>query len=152
LTLELKVPPAAVFVIVLAVMRGAAALVPAAEFSLHHAGRFAALAAVVGIAIGIAGIIAFRRHGTTVHPMRPETASAVVDTGIYGHSRNPMYLGLSVLLAAWGLWLANGAALAMVPVFVAYLTRFQILPEERAMLGNFGEQYAGYMARVRRWL
>ena len=152
MTLELKVPPAAVFVIALAAMRGTAALVPAAEFSLHHAGRLAALAAVAGIAIGIAGIIAFRRHGTTVHPMRPETASVVVDTGIYRHSRNPMYLGLTVLLAAWGLWLANGAALALVPVFVAYLTRFQILPEERAMLRSFGEQYAGYMARVRRWL
>lgn len=152
MTLELKVPPAAAFLVVVAAMWGAAALLPAADFALYHARRLAAMTAVAGIAIGIAGIIAFRRHGTTVHPMRPETATAVVDSGIYRHTRNPMYVSLAALLAAWGIWLANGAALALVPAFVAYLARFQVVPEERAMLDKFGAQYAEYMSRVRRWL
>lgn len=133
-------------------MWAAPALAPGADFALHHAGRLATLLAVTGIAIGIAGIVALRRHGTTVHPMHPETATAVVDTGIYRHTRNPMYLGLAALLSAWGIRLANGVALALLPVFVAYLTRFQILAEERALLGRFGAQYADYMTRVRRWL
>jgi protein-S-isoprenylcysteine O-methyltransferase Ste14 len=133
-------------------MWGGSALLPGADFAIYHAGRLAALIAAAAIAIGIAGIIAFRRHGTTVHPMHPETASTVVETGIYRYTRNPMYLGLAALLAAWGVWLANGLALVLLPGFVACLTRFQILPEERAMLGNFGAQYADYMTRVRRWL
>jgi protein-S-isoprenylcysteine O-methyltransferase Ste14 len=72
--------------------------------------------------------------------------------GVYRWTRNPMYLGMAVLLLAWGLWLANGAALAVISLFVAYLNRFQIAPEERALQARFGDEFTAYRARVRRWL
>ncbi len=63
-----------------------------------------------------------------------------------------MYLGLTIVLIAWAVYLRNVAAVIPVPVFVAYMTQFQIKPEERAMLENFGSDYADYMAAVRRWI
>jgi len=63
-----------------------------------------------------------------------------------------MYLGLAVVLVGWSIYLANLAALLLVPAFVAYMTRFQIKPEERALLAKFGSSFADYMAAVRRWI
>ncbi|MPN42673.1 hypothetical protein SDC9_190230 [bioreactor metagenome] len=63
-----------------------------------------------------------------------------------------MYLGMLVLLLAWCVWLGNVAALLGPVLFVAYITRFQIIPEERILLAKFGEPYAQYLRRVRRWL
>ena len=84
--------------------------------------------------------------------MKPETASSIVTVGIYRFTRNPMYLGLAFALAGWAIYLANLAALLIVPIFVAYMTQFQIKPEERALLAKFGADFAAYMAAVRRWL
>ena len=63
-----------------------------------------------------------------------------------------MYLGLALVLAAWAMYLANLVALLVLPAFIAYMTRFQIKPEEEALLDKFGAEFALYMSRVRRWL
>ncbi len=63
-----------------------------------------------------------------------------------------MYLGLALALVGWAMYLANLAALLIVPAFVAYMTQFQIKPEERALLAKFGPDFATYMAAVRRWI
>jgi protein-S-isoprenylcysteine O-methyltransferase Ste14 len=63
-----------------------------------------------------------------------------------------MYLGIAFVLLGWAIYLANLAALLLVPAFVAYMTRFQIKPEERALLEKFGSNFADYMAAVRRWI
>ncbi len=84
--------------------------------------------------------------------MSPEKASKVVDTGIYAYSRNPMYLALLLVLLALASFLANIAVLFIIPVFIAYITRFQIIPEERALTNNFGRDYLDYTNRVRRWI
>ncbi|MEM7291268.1 MAG: isoprenylcysteine carboxylmethyltransferase family protein, partial [Pseudomonadota bacterium] len=72
--------------------------------------------------------------------------------GIYNFSRNPMYLGLSFVLTGFGLWLGNFAALFLVPCFVAYITRFQIIPEEEILHEKFGTEYVEYCERVGRWI
>ncbi|MGL5530066.1 MAG: methyltransferase family protein [Plesiomonas shigelloides] len=106
----------------------------------------------MGILLGIGGVIAFKRAQTTVNPLKPETASTLVVGGVYQYSRNPMYTGLALWLVAWALYLDSVIALAGVAVFVGYMTRFQIKPEERAMQALFGAQFELYKARVRRWL
>lgn len=111
------------------------------------------LLVLVGLAFDVAGLLAFRASRTTVNPLRPERASALVTRGVYRITRNPMYVGMAFLLLAWGIYLAHWPALLLGPAaYVLYLTRFQIVPEERALLALFGEEYRTYRARVRRWL
>ena len=150
--LELKVPPVAVFLLIGAAMWALARTIPAAAVSLSGASFIAAALALIGGALGVSAILRFRQHETTVHPNKPEKASAVVTTGAYRYTRNPMYLGLAFLLTAWAFKLGNVLSLACVALFIAYMTRFQIKPEERALLELFGETYSDYLGRVRRWL
>ena len=63
-----------------------------------------------------------------------------------------MYLGLLLILAAWGLFLANALVFLLLPVFIGYMNRFQIRPEERALAALFGQAFVAYTARVRRWI
>jgi protein-S-isoprenylcysteine O-methyltransferase Ste14 len=114
-------------------------------------GVVASLLLLAGIAVAIAGVLHFRRARTTVNPLRPEQATAMVTTGVYRWSRNPMYLGMLLVLAAWAAWLGSLLALAGLPLFVAYMARFQIVPEERALAARFPEEFARYAASVRRW-
>ena len=105
-----------------------------------------------GAAIGCAGIWSFRRARTTVNPWRPHGSSALVVSGIYRWTRNPMYLGLLLALAGWGLYLANIYSLLLAFAFIPYMNRFQIQPEERALEHAYGEGFIDYCRRVRRWL
>jgi protein-S-isoprenylcysteine O-methyltransferase Ste14 len=108
--------------------------------------------AIAGLVIALAGILAFQRVQTTINPTRPDSASSLVTTGIFRHSRNPMYLAMLLALLGWGVILGNLWSLAILPLFVAYMTRFQILPEERAMTEVFGSEFDEYRQKVRRWI
>ena len=92
------------------------------------------------------------RAGTTVNPIKPETAGSLVVSGIYRRTRNPMYLGFLLGLAGWAVFLSNALAFIFLPVFVLYLNRFQIRREERALASVFGKDFAAYQSKVRRWL
>ena len=102
--------------------------------------------------LGAAGVLAFLRARTTIHPHRPAHASALVTTGLYRYSRNPMYLALLLVLAGWAVALANGLAFLLLPGFVLSLDRLQIRPEERILRAKFGAAYEAYARSVRRWL
>ncbi|AKS43374.1 methyltransferase family protein [Wenzhouxiangella marina] len=106
----------------------------------------------LGLFVCLAGLRAFARVGTTVDPTRPEGASSLVVTGIYRFTRNPMYLGFVLLLAAWAFRLGSLWALVTVPLCMLWLSRFQIVPEERALRERFGADFDIYCRRVRRWL
>lgn len=149
---ELRIPPVALSLIFAVVMWASSTIFSVASFSLPGTSILAFAIAVVGGGIAVAGVYAFRQHSTTVNPMKPETTASVVTVGIYRITRNPMYLGLVFALVGWAIHLANFAALFLVPAFVAYMTRFQIKPEERALLAKFGPSFADYMAGVRRWI
>jgi protein-S-isoprenylcysteine O-methyltransferase Ste14 len=150
--LELKVPPVAVVLVIALAMWLASVVAPAFHVSLPWR-RGVALALVVsGVAIALSGVISFRRAKTTVNPLKPEAATALVESGIYRFSRNPMYLGFLVALLGWAAYLENVLAALPLPVFVLYMNRYQIVPEERALLACFGETYSVYAARVRRWI
>ncbi len=149
---ELKVPPPAVTLAVGLLMWGLARWLPMFEFALPWRRALAWAFVLVGIALMSACALQFRRAGTTVNPMTPAKTSALVDTGLYRFSRNPIYLADGLILVGWGIWLANAASLAAIALFVAYLDRFQIEPEERALHAAFGAGFDAYRARVRRWI
>jgi protein-S-isoprenylcysteine O-methyltransferase Ste14 len=121
---------------------------------LPAAWRPATLAVFVAAAatIGLRAVWSFRRARTTVNPLSPHTCTVLVTTGVFRFSRNPMYLALLLVLLGWGLFLANGFAVLLALAFVAYMNRFQIGPEERALQQVFGQAFAEYRRRVRRWI
>jgi len=111
-----------------------------------------AVVTYAAVSVGLAGVVAFRRARTTVNPLQPERASALVTGGIYRHTRNPMYLAVATMLLAWGLWLGNALGPLGAVLFVAWMDRLQIPPEERALAALFGEEFERYRRKVRRWL
>ena len=150
--LDLKVPPVAFVLICGVVMWAISTVCSAAAFALPGAPIVAVAFAFIGGGIIVAGGSAFWRRGTTVNPMTPETTKSIVSDGIYRFTRNPMYLGFVLILAGWAMYLANIYALLTLPAIVAYMTQFQIKPEERVLLAKFGPNYAEYTASVRRWV
>ncbi|MGL4497315.1 MAG: methyltransferase family protein, partial [Beijerinckiaceae bacterium] len=151
--LELKIPPPLV-------VAAAAGLLWLADLGWPGFGRPAAawrwagigILASAGLALDATAAWRFIRARTTILPMNPARTQALVTGGLYRFSRNPMYLGQTLLLAAFALWLGHAVGLIAVPAFMAYLTRFQIVPEERILAARFPADYAAYRARVRRWL
>jgi protein-S-isoprenylcysteine O-methyltransferase Ste14 len=107
---------------------------------------------LIGLYISIAGIVTFRRAKTTINPTKASTASSLVTTGVYRFTRNPMYLGLLLILLGWAVFLFNPVAFLFVPIFVLYINRFQIKPEEQVLSSLFGAEYIAYKGHVRRWL
>lgn len=150
--LELKIPPPVVALVAALAMWVAARMSGDAWAPEVVRPALAIALAGVGAAFDLSGLLAFRRAKTTVNPMRPQSTSAMVSSGIYGLTRNPMYLGLAFALGAWAVYLWSGWALLGPAAFAAYVTRFQIVPEERALAELFGADYTAYRARVRRWL
>ena len=150
--LELKVPPPMVALMTALGMWAVSRLTFAFELDAALRTAVAVVIALIGGAFDVAGIAAFRRARTTLNPMKPEAASSLVTGGIYRVTRNPMYVGLLFVLVAWAAFLWAPWAILGPVLFVAYMNRFQIGPEERALMGAFGEEYARYKAAVRRWL
>lgn len=112
----------------------------------------ALLVVLAGAAVCLAGVASFRRAGTTVNPLKPESASSLVVAGIYRHTRNPMYLGFAIILLGWCVFLGSALAVLGVAAFVLYIGRFQIRPEERALRELFGAEFEAFCGRVRRWV
>lgn len=150
--MSLKIPPLVMAVLAGALMYGLHRLRPA---PFDFPGRpvtvtllFSASFLVVALAVH-----RFRIGGTTVDPLHPEKASSLVTGGVYRLSRNPMYLGFTLALIAWGLHLSDILGVAAGPAgFVLWADRLQIVPEERALEARFGPAWREYRSRVRRWI
>lgn len=151
-SLELKVPPPILLAVIAFAMWVLARFTPHAGLPAGTALAAGGLLVVLGLALNLAGVLTVRRFKTTFNPMRPDTATSLVSTGLFAWSRNPMYLGFLVMLLGWAVCLSSPAALAGPVAFVLYINRFQIIPEERALSSLFGASFAEYKTRVRRWL
>lgn len=150
--LETRLPPPLLLLLLgIGLWQGAHAW-PALRFALPGAAWIGALLGLVGVALNLVPKWRFGQAGTTINPMRPQATQALVTGGLLARSRNPMYVGQVLVLAGWGLALRTGLVLPAVLVQVLWLTRLQIVPEERALQARFGEAYADYRRRVRRWL
>jgi len=151
--LELKIPPPIISLLTALVM-GALAAWSQAPLGLPLLGRSVVAAPLMAGAVSIF-LYSGRQlvnAGTTWRPGDPSQTTSLVVAGLYRFSRNPIYLAWLLALTAWGLLLNDGLALAPLPAFVLYMTRFQIIPEERALEKLFGDQYLNYKQQVRRWL
>lgn len=150
--LEHKIPPP-----IIGLLAGAAMwAITSVSWTLHIDANLriatGAIVALLGVIVAMVGSAAFKRAKTTVNPLHPESASSLVTSGIYRHTRNPMYVGMAAVLFGWAIYLAAPLAVLGVAAFVLYITRFQIIPEERALHSKFGAEFAEYQKRVRRWL
>ena len=150
--LALKVPPVAQVIITAAAMYGVSKMVPALTFSLNGSTALAVGLGVMGLSLGIMGVTQFRIAQTTPNPQALEQVSSLVTSGVYQYSRNPMYVGLVLILLGWAFYLSHFLAFVLLPIFILYMTRFQIQPEEQMMARKFGKTYQAYLNKVRRWI
>jgi len=100
----------------------------------------------------LAALVEFRRARTTMNPHRPQAASTLVTSGVFAWTRNPMYLGLAILLLGWAIRLGSLSPFAGPLLFIPLIRYVQILPEEHALRARFGADYDRYFRRVHRWL
>ncbi len=147
--LELRLPPVALWLLLTVPML-------ASRWPLSWPtplqGLLALLLGGAGALLILSAVLVMRQLHTTVHPQRPHETHTLVIHGPFRLSRNPIYLGLLLALLAVGLGLGSWLLLPLAAIFVAYLNRWQIAAEERAMAARFGPQFQRYCRRVRRWL
>ncbi|MEJ8474000.1 methyltransferase family protein [Roseibium algae] len=150
--MQLKVPPVFVFLVAAVLLVIGAMLLPVGAIAFPGQTLLAAITALTGLGIGVPPVRKFRSRQTTVNPMNPENATSLVTSGIYRFSRNPMYLGLMLILLGLALYIGSLTALVILPGFIWYMTELQIKPEEERLSEIFGIDYLDYRARVRRWI
>ncbi len=150
--LEHKIPPPIVGGTIGAAMWATARIAPALQIEDNLRFAIAGAFALLGLIVTTLGVIAFRQAKTTINPVNLEAASSLVTDGVYQHTRNPMYVGLTIALVGWAVYLAVPWVLLGPIAFVLFATRFQIIPEERVMSSKFGREYVEYQEKVRRWI
>lgn len=150
--LELKIPPLAIVIISAAVMYTCAVTSPHDAFiSSELRVALAVVAAIIAAAVALTALATFRRHQTTMNPLNPDNTTALVTTGIYAYTRNPMYLSMLVALLGWGFFLGQLSVAVGLVFYVAAITRLQIAPEERILRCKFGDSYSSYLNSSHRW-
>ncbi len=150
--MKLKIPPVVIFFISLGLSFGGYYAFPGLTYSFDYQTLLSRLFLAMGVLTAFSGIIAFRLKGTTVDPTNPDKASRLVTGGIYRYTRNPMYVGMALVLIGGIIRIGSPVSISGIFFFVWYLTAFQIKPEEEALFKLFGKEYEEYCSRVRRWL
>ena len=150
--MKLLVPPPFVASMFAALVWATNLVLPAGKVSFTGQAVLAAVFVVIGFAIAFTAGSAFRSASTQIDPRDPAKSEAIVTSGIFQYSRNPMYLGLALVLIGWSIWIGNAFSIALVWLFVWYISRFQIAPEEEALKAKFGAEYEAYLRKVRRWI
>ena len=108
---------------------------------------------ILAIVIAVVAVLSFKRAKTTVNHLKTENISSLVTRGIFSYSRNPMYVAMALSLFGLGVYMETSLFSAFWTVFfILYLTRFQIVPEEKLLIGLFGNEYKHYCKNVRRWV
>jgi protein-S-isoprenylcysteine O-methyltransferase Ste14 len=151
-TMNTLIPPPIVTATLAALMWWITQQLPKLQFHTMFNKPLAYLLILIALGLMLATVLEFWKLRTTVNPMKPGNTSKLATDGVMRLSRNPIYLGDAILLVAWSLWLGSPVALFVMPMFILYINRFQIDPEERALLAKFSTQYEGYCNLVRRWI
>jgi protein-S-isoprenylcysteine O-methyltransferase Ste14 len=149
--MKLWIPPAVVFLIFGALMYLLARFLPVGDFDFFGRDLLAITLTALAFLTGFLALYQFHRAKTSVNPMVPARASQLVTDGIYRFSRNPMYLAMLFILLALGLKLGNAFNTITAALYVAYMNKYQIIPEEEVLNKIFGKAYQQYCLQVRRW-
>lgn len=142
--------PPAILLVAIVLMLALHLVLPIGQVIVFPWRLIGAAPALLGVALNIWVDNLFRRADTTVKPFEP--TAALVPTGPFLVTRNPMYLGMVLLLGGIAIGLGSATPWLVIPVFVWVVTRRFIVAEERKLENAFGRQYLDYKARVRRWL
>ena len=113
---------------------------------------FGSIIIIFGIIMILSAIILFKKYQTTITPLNPSKATKLITDGIYKFSRNPMYLGLLLVLLGISFMINIIGGFLLIPLFILYLNLFQIIPEENAMVDLFKDEFLDYKKNVRRWI
>lgn len=154
-SLELKCPPPIVMIVsglvaTLASQRGFNFI----QQQAAHVGNliWPLVFIIAGICVALLGVKEFNQQQTTVNPLQPAKTTRLVTSGIFQLTRNPMYLGMLLVLLGWADLLDNFLAYSGALIFFSYISAFQIKPEEEVMKGKFNQEFSEYCSQVRRWL
>ena len=150
--MRLKTPPAVQLFISALLMWIISIYADNFRFIFKFNNELALFCLIIGGTIIVFGIVAFRKAETTVTPLHPDKASSLVTMGIYQYIRNPMYFGLLLILFSIGFYLHNLASMFVLPIYIWFISKYQIIPEEEALHKLFGQDYINYQDRVRRWI
>lgn len=151
-SLKLKIPPVIVFALVALIMYLIAERFEQGLIEIPFRKIILYFLFGTGALFGLVGVIQFIKNKTTVNPHSLTNTNVLVTSGFYSISRNPMYLGLLLLLLCFGVYLQNYFILIGVIIFILYMNEFQIKPEEEFLNEKFGEEYEKYKTNVRRWI
>lgn len=152
LDMKLKIPPVIVFFLGMGIMFACHYFKPDWSYQFSYQTIVSRMFLGLGVLSAFSGIIVFRMNGTTVDPRSPDKATFLVKNGIYRFTRNPMYLGMALVLIGGLIRIGNPLSILGLFFFVWFLTQFQIKPEEEALKELFGEEYKSYQRSVRRWI
>ena len=150
--MKLKIPPALQVAVFALLMWAVKKVTTTTHFTFEAQNLMSKLIFGIGVLIILVAVYSFKKSKTTVDPTAPEKASNLVIVGIYKISRNPMYLGMLLMLIAFALRLGSIYNIPFVILYVWYITKFQIKPEEKALAKLFGPTYLNYCNTVRRWI
>ena len=146
-----RIPPALVMLIFGGLMYVLDRYLPFGEFDFFGRMELAWFLFGLGMLVGFVAVVQFIMAQTSIDPLHPNKTSKLVTTGVYNYSRNPMYLGLLLILIAFGLKLGNAFNTLLAAGFVSYMNHFQIKLEEEVMESKFGKEYRLYCKLTRRW-
>lgn len=149
--LDTRVPPPVVMLVAGTLAWAGSVAFPAADVVFPGSCLLAIVAVAVGLLLNLYPKLLFRKARTTINPFRPHASTVLLTGGLYRHSRNPMYLGHALILLGLASFLQNWVALLGVPAYMAYVTQFQVKPEERALMASFPKQFKQYKQSTRRW-
>jgi protein-S-isoprenylcysteine O-methyltransferase Ste14 len=121
-------------------------------YSFENSNMISVIFLLFGLGIFSAAVQSFKKHKTTINPLSPDKASSLVNSGIFSYSRNPMYLGMLLILLAVSFKFNISGGLFISFLFKIYITKFQIIPEEEAMVKLFSEEFIAYKNQTRRWI
>ncbi len=122
------------------------------ELTFKYSNQLCLFFLISGFSIILISFQTFKKEKTTINPIKIEKATSLVTSGIFKYSRNPMYLGMVLILISTAVKFNFYGGVLVIVFFVYFITIFQILPEEKAMKKLFGEDFLKYKNKTRRWL
>lgn len=149
--MKLRIPPPLVMLIFACLMYVLNRFLPFGTFDFFGRKELAIFLISLAFIVMALAIFQFLRAKTTTNPIILTKTSSLVTTGIFKYTRNPMYLGMLLILLAFGLKLGNAFNTLLAAGFVYFMNHFQIENEEKALTELFNKEYTMYCKATRRW-